>query len=451
MDFANLTKKYNDEAVQSLQNFIRVKSVYDAASVSKEHPYGRDVTNALNFISALAKSDNFTVKNIDNRVVEISYGDIQKNNIAVFAHADVVPATGVWEHPPFDGVIKDGYMYGRGTTDDKGPALAAYYALLALREANVIKGYSVRLVIGGDEERGSSCMKYYFNEANAPAPRYGFTPDAWFPLIYAEKGIVNYVANAKLNLHPLVSMQGGEAANSVLDKLVVKTVLDEKFLTYLTQEGLKFTVDKEAELMTLTVHGQSAHGSTPELGVNAGILFLNYFAAFYENEDARKIAYYYSDVNGRNLNVYANTKLVGITTFNVGLLSYSENKLSLTVNFRFPETIDAKKALRDIQALTAMDIKSERISEVLLFDPNSPFIKVLMQAYQDATNDLTSKPRAIGGGTYAKECPNTVAFGGSFSGRDGNIHAPNEYLLLSDFTEAMAIYARAIHYLGTKL
>lgn len=451
MDFEKITNKYNDEAIITLQQFIRVKSVYDAQSVSREHPYGCDVTNALNFISDLAKRDNFNVKNIDNRVVEISYGDITSNNIAVFAHADVVPATGVWEHPPFAGVIKDGYMYGRGTTDDKGPALAAYYALLALREAALIKGYSVRLVIGGDEERGSSCMKYYFNDAAAPAPRYGFTPDAWFPLIYAEKGIVNYRASSALDLYPIFSMQGGEAANSVLDKLIVTMKLDEDFLAFLTNKDVSFTVSKEAQVMTLTVHGQSAHGSMPELGINAGIVFLKHFAAFYEHEEARKIAYYYSDVNGRNLNVYANTKLVGVTTFNVGLLHYATNELSLTVNFRFPETIDAKKALRDIKELTNMDIKSERISEVLLFDPKSPFIEVLMQAYQDATNDLESKPLAVGGGTYAKECPNTVAFGGSFSGRDGNIHAPDEYLLLTDFTKAMAIYARAIHYLGTKL
>ncbi len=451
MDFKQLTNKYYDKAVATLQQFIRVKSVYDANTISEQTPYGQDVANALEFISDLAKRDNFNVRNIDNRAIEISYGDITKNNIAVFAHADVVPATGVWEHPPFAGVISDGYMYGRGTTDDKGPALAAYYALLALRDAMVIKGYSVRLVIGGDEERGSSCMHYYFNDFNAPAPKYGFTPDAWFPLIYAEKGIVNYNATKELDLSPLISVAGGEAANSVLDKLVVEMVEDNDFIMYLTEQDVSYEVLKANDVMTLTVHGQSAHGSTPELGVNAGIVFFEHFSAFYNHEALTKIAYYYKDVNGRNLNVYANTKLVGITTFNVGIINYENNVLTMTVNFRFPETVDAKKSLRAIKELTNMHVKCDRISEVLLFDPESAFIKVLLTAYQDETNDLESKPIAIGGGTYAKECPNTVAFGGSFSGRDGNIHAPNEYLLLDDYKASLAIYARAIHYLGTKL
>lgn len=451
MDYKKLSANYYDVARESLIGFINVDSVYDASTVSKENPYGEGVTNALAFISNLALSDGFTVKNINNRAIEISVGDIHKNNIGIFAHADVVPATGKWLTPPFKATIKDGYMYGRGTSDDKGPAIASYYALKLLRDNKLISNYSVRLVIGGDEERGSSCMAYYFNEYKAPAPKFGFTPDAAFPLIYAEKGIVNYVAKKEMKIKHLYSLNGGEAANSVIDEVNATLDKDLDFLTHLTEQHVNFAYEAEGEIMKLTVYGKSAHGSHPERGVNAAMTLLTHLALFYHDEELTKITYYYADVNGRNLNAYTNTKLVGVTTFNIGLASYENGVLSLTVNFRFPEKVVLKKVLRAISELTMMDIKCDRISPVLLFDPESDFIKVLMQAYQDATGDLTSKPLAIGGGTYAKECPNTVAFGSSFPERQGDIHSPNEYILLDDLYAQIAIYARAIYYLGTKL
>ncbi|HZJ89400.1 MAG TPA: Sapep family Mn(2+)-dependent dipeptidase [Bacilli bacterium] len=450
-DYKKLAAPYYEEAVKKLGTFVNIDSVYDEATVSEKDPYGKGVTNALEFISDLAKKDGFTVKNINNRVIEISIGNINKNNVAIFAHADVVPATGNWISPPFKATIRDDYMYGRGTSDDKGPVIASYYALKLLRDHNLITNYSVRLVVGGDEERGSSCMNYYFNDYAAPHPKAGFTPDAIFPLIYAEKGIVNYVTKKQFAIKHLYKLEGGEAANSVIDKVTATLDKDLDFLTYLNEKAVNYEYETAGDKIKLTVYGLSSHGSYPEKGENAAITFLTHFSAFYDDEELTKISYYYSDVNGRNLNAYANTKLVGETTFNVGLISYDGNELSLTVNFRFPETIDTKIALRDIKELTGMSLKCDRVSPVLLFDPESDFIQTLMSAYQDETGDLTSKPLAIGGGTYAKECPNTVAFGSSFPERRGDIHAPNEYIALEDLKIQISMYARAIYYLGTKL
>lgn len=450
-DYKKLAAPYYEEAVNKLASFVNIDSVYDETTVTPKDPYGKGVSRALKFISDLAKADGFTVKNISNRVIEISLGNINRNNVAVFAHADVVPATGNWISPPFKATVRDGYMYGRGTSDDKGPVIASYYALKLLRDHNLITNYSVRLVVGGDEERGSSCMNYYFNDYAAPHPKAGFTPDAVFPLIYAEKGIVNYVTKKKLKIKHLHHLEGGEAANSVIDKVIATLDKDLDFLTYLNEQAVNYEYETIADKIKLTVYGLSAHGSLPEQGENAAITFLTHYSAFYHDEELTKISYYYSDVNGRNLNAYANTKLVGVTTFNVGLVYYDGEELSLTVNFRFPETVDTKITLRDIKELTGMTLKCDRVSPVLLFDPESDFIQTLMRAYQDETGDLESKPLAIGGGTYAKECPNTVAFGSSYPERQGDIHAPNEYISLSDFKDQISIYARAIYYLGTKL
>lgn len=450
-NFKTLVKKYYETMLESLINFVNIDSVYDASTVSEANPYGVGVTNALNFVTNLAKKDGFSVKNIKNRVVEIYFGDPSKPNIGVFAHADVVPATGDWVSPPFAAEIRDGKLYARGTSDDKGPAIAAYYAIKALHDAGLINEYSVRLVIGGDEERGSSCMHFYFNKHNAPAPDYGFTPDAVFPLIYGEKGITNFIGKKTVDLGPILTIKGGEASNSVIDKVVVTLPTDQALLSYLTNAKVPHRVSEEGALMTLTILGKSAHGSLPELGINAGVLLFKHFGHFYKNAYLSRLGEKLSNPSGKTMDAFLSSPLLHDSTYNMGLLSYQGGVLKFTINFRYPEDINVSDHLARLSITldTPLTIESER--EALLFDPASPFIQMLLKAYQDETGDQSSVPLAIGGGTYAKECPNTVAFGSAFVGRDGDIHSPNEQVLITDLYDQMAIYARAIYYLGTKL
>jgi len=87
-------------------------------------------------------------------------------------------------------------------------------------------------------------------------------------------------------------------------------------------------------------------------------------------------------------------------------------------------------------------------SKPLLVDPKSEFIQTLLRAYQDETGDTTSPMITIGGGTYAKEAKNTIAFGSNFPGKIDNIHDANEKIDLDDLYRSIAIYARAINDLG---
>lgn len=450
-EFKLMVAPYYTRALETLINFVNINSVYDASTVTAKMPYGKGVAEALSYIESLAAKDGLPVKNIDGRVVEIVFGDITKPNIGIFAHADVVPATGAWQSEPFKAEIRDGKLYARGTSDDKGPAIAAYYAVKALFDYGYIKDYSVRLVIGGDEERGSSCMRYYFNDYQAPAPQYGFTPDAEFPLIYGEKAITNFIASKILPLGPIIHMQGGEAANSVIDKVMITLPLDEDLLKELDNLSVTYTVIKEMVNMTLTIYGKSAHGSLPQLGVNAGILAFKYLGDFYRIKHLQHLAEKFSDPSGKTMDAFLSTPLLGESTYNIGLLSYEEGVLTFTCNFRYPEDVALVPHLKQLAKTLKMELKVKSTSKHLLFDPESPFIKTLMAAYVDETGDHVSKPLAIGGGTYAKECPNTVAFGSAFAGRPGDIHSPNEHVLIADFNAQMAIYARAVHYLGTRL
>ncbi len=450
IDFKLLTKPYNEQAIKSLQRLVQSNSVYDESTVSTKYPYGIGVHDSLMIVYKMAKKDGFDVEYIDGRVTEISFGEGEQE-IGIFAHADVVPATGSWDYPPFSGTVKDGYMYSRGTSDDKGPLIAAYYALKALKDSDLIKGYKVRMVVGGDEERGSSCMHYYFNTLKKKPVTYGFTPDAEFPLIYGEKGITNYIASKEIDLHPLLRLSGGKASNSVIDELKMAIVRDDSFIETLEAMKLKYTFKNVGEQSHITIFGKSAHGSMPELGFNAGLAALDALGNHYGIGFLSNIAECYRDTKGRNFDAYYYSELLGESSYNVGLMEYKEGKLTFVTNFRHPENVVIEEHLDLVGHALDMEIQVRSTSKPLVFDPKSDFIQKLLHVYQAETGDLTSMPMAIGGGTYAKECPNTVAFGSAFKGRDGSIHQANEHVLLDDIYAQMHIYAHAIHALGVEL
>lgn len=444
IDFKKLSKNYYNEALNTLLEFLKINSVYDETTQDKENPYGKGVSQALNYLKQVAIKYGFNATVYNNRVCEITYGD-NGNDIGIFAHSDVVPASGNWNNPPFEPQIKDNKIFARGTSDDKGPLIASLFSLILLKENNLINNYKIRLVSGGDEERGSSCLDYYFNELKKPYVKYGFTPDADFPVIYGEKGIVNYTIKGSINLDFIDEINAGVASNVVIDKASVKlNYKKEEFILYLKNNNVKFELINDYIIFI----GKSAHGSLPELGINSGIIMLKQLAQFYNNEFLKTISDQYLDYNGKGLNQCYESKNMGITTYNVGLILYKNNVFEMTVNFRYPEIVDCKKVIKEIQDITPLKIIKERESDYLYFDPNSEMIKALMDVYQKETNDYKSKPKTIGGGTYAKEAKTIVAFGSHFVGKEDHIHEENEKIDLEDFYNSISIYAHAIYKLG---
>ena len=236
-----LSKKYFEKAVYSLKNWIQINSIYDESTKTKDMPFGKGVSDALKYIGELALEDGFDVDYCEGYCTEISFGNGPL--IAIYAHADVVPVSGEWKYPPFSGEIEDDIMYGRGTSDDKGPAIAAYYALKILRDLDLIKGYKVSLVIGGNEESGSACLEHYFNELNKPYPVYGFTPDGEFPLIYGEKAIATYSVKLQKEFSEIESIKGGVVINSVIDEAtcLLRNKIDESIIDkYCKNNGLTY-------------------------------------------------------------------------------------------------------------------------------------------------------------------------------------------------------------------
>lgn len=451
MEYKKLVKDYETEATKTLRQVIQIDSVYDESSVNQEMPYGKGVHKIMAFMQKLALKDGFEVDMCDGHCIEISCGE-GDHVVGIFAHLDEVPVSGEWKYPPFGGEIHDGKMYGRGTSDDKGPAIAAYYALKALKDNNLIKGFKVKLVLGGDEERGSSCLEYYFHELKKPDVSVGFTPDGDFPLIYGEKGIRDYILHGKVDLTPVLAIKAGVAPNAVIDSAIVKVKDGEKLKDYLkAHKEINYKIlSEDKDVVEVEFVGVSAHGSTPELGINSGMIMLKTLNEVYNISLLKKLYDLYEDPNGKTMDSFYETKYLGVTTYNVGMINYEKGEFKFVVNFRFPENVDSDEVIDKVGSLVSeLEVTKDKPQSVVYFDPETtPFILALAKVYVDETGDTINKPMAIGGGTYAKEAKNIVAFGSHFPGKEDHIHGANEKIDMEDFYLSITLYAHAIVELG---
>ena len=454
-NFKKLAKNYEELGLKALRGLIGKESVYDAKTIAEGAPYGKGVKSALDFVAKLGKDYGFAVDTCEGYATELSFGEDDGPLIGVYAHADVVPVSGKWDHKPFAADIvgegKDAMIIGRGATDDKGPLIASLMAMKLLKDNGLIKGFRVRLVAGGDEERGSSCLAHYFHKLNKPDSDYGFTPDAEFPLIYAEKGIHHALASGKVDLKPIIAMDGGVVANAVCDRIVVTLPADKKLKDQLTASGVPFDLAEAGNIMIVTFTGKSAHGSTPQFGINAAANAFRALGEIYKNETMKKLATIIADPNGKSFGGYCYSegfKEAGDTSFNYGIIKYNEGNLRITVDYRYGEKANPDEALAALSKATGLEVKVNSALKPLYFDPKHPLITTLMKSYKHMTLRLFDKPMAIGGGTYAKEAKNCVAYGASFKGHEGNIHSPNEYLYIEDFNKLIPILADAIYSLG---
>ena len=328
MKYRDFILEQKDNMVEELMRFVSRGSVFDKSTVTKEHPFGGGVADALDYVARLGEKYRFEVDKCDGYCTELTIGSGDKM-IGIFAHADVVPATGEWSQDPFNPYILDGKIYGRGTSDDKGPFMAAFYAVLALLQEGLIKDYKVRFVVGGDEERGSRCLDYYFKNLKKPSPTYGFTPDADFPVIYGEKGINDFFPELQVEIPHVKKINGGAATNAVCDRVEIELDDASELIDYCKKNSIAF----ESKENIVTIIGKSAHGSTPNEGDNAAIKTIKILGEIYGVEKLQKLAAGLEETSGKIWGGFCKTKLMGETTYCVGLISYENGLLKFSVNF----------------------------------------------------------------------------------------------------------------------
>ncbi|SDK15710.1 dipeptidase PepV [Natronincola ferrireducens] len=435
----NKVQSLKDELVSSIQQLVQIKSV--EAEALEKMPFGKGVNDALQFTLALGEKMGFSTVNKDGYYGYIEMGEGEEL-IGILGHLDVVPAEKpeAWTYPPFSGEIADNRIYGRGTLDDKGPLLAVLYGMKALKEADIPLNKRVRLILGTNEETHWKDINKYIEEEEIPT--LGFTPDSDYPLINAEKGLLQ----VKLSIDEGTSFkfQGGTALNSVPESCsftgedlqsLIKTADDLNY-QYIIQEN------------TFTFLGKAAHSAKAWEGKNAivqGALLLSKekvtssvidFVAKEVGEDvyARRIFNNYCDNVSGNL------------TFNIAKVLIDENKQELYIDIRMPVT----KEMKEVLELLKKSVKPYGLNmEVLdslpsLYVPEDHYlVQTLRQVYEEVTNQ-NSTPLATGGATYARAFKNFVAFGPLFPGEEKMAHKANEYIDIDSLMKTTVIYAKAI-------
>lgn len=432
-----------DQMLASLQKVISFNTEKGVAAA--DAPFGTNVADCLHYVLNLAQSFGLSTYNCDNYAGHADFVGTGKEVLGILGHLDVVPAKAEeWLYPPYGGVIENGKMYGRGTMDDKGPMIACLFAVKALKEAGFVPSKTVRLIFGCDEESGMQCVEHYFTKM--PHPNVSFSPDGDFPVINREKGIYQFdVVCGKLPKG--VHVHAGERPN-VVASLCTATVegVDVDAAKY-----PKMSVVKNGDTTLITAVGKSAHGSTPDEGVNATHGILKLLAdTFPENETLQFVAHKVCDTSGKAWGIDLCDKESGKLTCNLGVLRTADDgTLTVTVDIRFPVTYRCDFMYDLLRKNTPQDfqIVPQHVSEPLHVPSNSKLVTTLMNVYNTALK-TNLEPIAIGGGTYSRCLPNCVAFGPLFPKEEQTIHMPNECVDLNNLKLMSQLYLDAIYQLA---
>lgn len=442
------------ELIHAVQECIKIPSVKNLSDLTLNAPFGADIKRALDWTLELGKELGFTVRNIDGYVGEIELG--QGEPIGILGHLDVVPEGEGWTVPPYGGVIQDGKIFGRGALDDKGPTLAALFAMKAIKDAELPLNKTIRLILGTDEESGWADMDYYLERRQIP--EIGFAPDAAFPLIHAEKGILHLEMTADYSFPHLVYISGGERANVVPDRcrIILKDITSEQVTAQLEQFSLPSAVnitwnELDNGDLDIVVRGVGAHGSLPEKGFNAALYGLRFLATLpLANEEITVLNWLVEHLgqgfNGEGLNLEYEDTPSGKLSHNLGVVNLGAGKLQLIVDVRYPVTYHVEDILGPVEKLAqelSLAVQVVTHQKAHHVPKESPLVQSLLRAYSDVTG-LDGFAFAIGGGTYAKVLPQGVAFGPVLPGDPEVIHCADEYISIDNLLLTTKVYAEAI-------
>ena len=437
----NIVNENSKDMIESIKAAVRINSVMDEDTATESMPFGKGVDESLRKTLEIAESLGFKTVYKDGYYGYAEVGEGEKL-IGILGHIDVVPIgdESKWKFPPFSATEEDGYIYGRGTQDDKGPTIAAMYAVKALLDAGVKFEKRVRFIIGGDEENLWRCIAKY-TENGEEIPSMGFTPDSSFPVTNAEKSLVQFYLRGKgskelsLNISGALNAVPGVAnyTGKLADKLAEK--LDE----------LKFDYEKDGE--SITVIGKRVHAASADKGVNA---IERLCKALYEicvEDDVVRFVAELSDSVGSKILPNCIDDVSGTLTLNLGELIINEKESKIGFDSRVPVKFtieDLEDAVKEKAANYGLEFEEFDRLKSLYVPADSELIKTLVSVYEQETG-LEGTPKSSGGATYAKALDNCVAFGAMFPFDEKTEHQENERVNIKNMIKATEIYALSVY------
>jgi len=447
-----------NEMLDDLSRLIEIKSV--RRSAEKGAPYGADSRTALTLARSMMESRGFSVGEFEDMIITADFGP-DPPLLGILAHLDVVGAGEGWGSDPYKMTVRDGRIYGRGAIDDKGPAVAAMYAMYCTRDIRPGIRHGLRIILGTGEEVGCEDIALYLSKNKAPP--HVFTPDAVYPVVNVEKGRIAPYFGASWDNDPalprVISITGGRTINVVPDR--AQAVVEglsvseaEAFChEYSAKTGTVMSLTPGAGVLTVFVEGAATHASTPNEGSNAQTALLEMLSAM-PFADSKGFGYIralnrlfpHGDYHGSALGITMSDEVSGELTLNFGVLDFSGTGFTGNFDSRTPACADGI----DLSDMTRTALEREGISLTSItrskshYTPeDSPFVQTLLRVYGEYTGNpgVCSK---LGGQTYVHEIPGGVAFGCAMPGASNNAHGANEFISTDDFILSAKMFAAVI-------
>lgn len=456
--------EYENQMIDDLKGLLSIESVRDDSKASEDAPVGPGPRQALDYMYELAERDGFSTHDVDHIAGRIEAGQ-GEDVLGILCHVDVVPAGDGWDSDPFDPVVTDDAIIARGTLDDKGPTIAAYYAVKILNDMNVDWKKRIHMIIGTDEESDWKCTDRYFQTEEMPT--LGFAPDAEFPAIHGEKGITTFdLIQDQINEevdepdYELLNFESGQRYNMVPDHAEARVLVKENmtdviqnFEYFVEQNELQGESTVDSGILILTVEGKAVHGMDPSLGVNAGLYLLKFLSSLNLDKSAKDFVefnnrYLFDSHFGEKMGMKFHTDVMGDVTTNIGIIKYDNKEAGrYGVNLRYPQGFEFEEAVErftnEIKDI-GFSLELGKVQKPHYVDKDDPFVEKLVKAYRNQTGDMT-EPYTIGGGAYARNLDKGVAFGAMFEDTEDLMHQKNEYMTKKQLINATSIYLEAIY------
>ena len=441
-----ITEQHKKDCIETLSELVSYPSVLNEGENGT--PFGQAIQDVLEATLRLCQSLGFSTY-LDPEgyygYAEVGEGE---ESLAILCHLDVVPAGDLskWQTKPFEAVLKDGYIYGRGTQDDKGPTAAALYAVKALIDAGLQFKRRVRFIFGTDEETLWRCMGRYTQIEEAAT--FGFAPDAEFPLTYAEKGLLQVKLHGEAS--PNFELSVGDAFNVVPGKAVYSGELSNELAKQLDEHGFDYLQEGNQ----ITVLGVSKHAKDAPEGVNAVMRLALGLQPLVSHPTLQFLFDVVGqDATGKGIFGVVEDEPSGVLTFNVAGVDLDINTSEIRIDMRIPVLANKEGLVATLVAKAkeyGLEYEEYDYLRSLYVPLESELIQTLMEVYREKTGDTHSLPQSSGGATFARTMENCVAYGAVFPDSEVTFHMENEKMSLKDIYEAMDIYAEVVYRLAIK-
>jgi len=455
--------RYGDRMVADLQRLVGFRTEAKEGRLNWDAP---EFVRQRTWLANQSKKAGFPFKSYDGRVDEISLPG-PAPVLAVLTHGDVQGVENQrWSSPPWDAKLVDGKIIGRGTEDDKGPIVATFYAMAALRDTGWPLSSTIRLLVANGEESSWDEIPYYLERAPMPDITLGI--DAAYPVTHAQKGYGVLAFHGKGAPEPkpaawrVMSLSGGsgmsiipEEGAAVLEPFGETSGDPKKAQAELARLAAawsaahppaRLAVSQQGNLLKLTAAGKGGHSSAPESGHNA----LGDLTTFLATLDLRQDAWgslagfvgtaLGTTTDGKGLGLDRHDDILGDLTTNISFLRDDKGTPIAEINIRAPRGVTTEETARRISEVAAayaqrtggmVESTVVSLGEAHVSPLDGKLVSTLLSVWEEVTG-TPGRPVAIGGGTQARLFKDGVDFGPALDMVHYRGHGTDEFLTVDE-------------------